>query len=48
MVIFATIMRDKVGPMIKLNHRRFKQKIKNTALQLGIHVVLTYMYNIQA
>ena len=43
MVIFATtiIIRDKVGSMIKLNHKRFKQKINNTELHFGI--VLTYI-----
>ena len=38
--------RDKVGSMIKLNHKRFKQKINNTERHLGI--VLIYMYNVQA
>ena len=41
MVIFATTIRDKVGSIIKLNHKRFKQKINNTELHLGI--VLIYM-----
>ena len=35
-MIFATIRRVKVGSMIKLNHKRFKQKINNTELHLGI------------
>ena len=46
MVIFATTIRDKVGSIIKLNHKRFKQKINTTELHLGI--VLVYMYNVQA
>ena len=39
MVIFATTIRDKVGSMIKLNHKRFKQKINNTELHFGIVLI---------
>ena len=39
MVIFATTIRDKVGSTIKLNHKRFKQKINNTELHFGIVLI---------
>ena len=35
-MIFATIRREKVRSMIKLNHNSFKQTINYTELHLGI------------